>query len=236
MAGALAATVGRVGAPVTPAAGIPVPVPPEPTPAPPAAAPQPAPRPFPFTKAQLAIGAGALLVVIILIAVIANRGGDAKKQVVMGVPTDAAQRSDDPNVTMEHGDPVGDVLSRANELVANGRREAAIDLLASARKTFPDDARVAFLAGKLYFAKLWYTDGLKQFRDAVRIDPSYKSDPELIKTVLKGFITTPRYDSALANFMHDQLGDAVKPFLEETAQNHPNANRRARAASELRRY
>jgi hypothetical protein len=54
--------------------------------------------------------------------------------------------------------------------------------------------------------------------------------------VLKGFNTTPRYDSALASFLRDTIGEAAKPFLEETAAGHPNPGIRARAASELRRY
>ncbi|MDQ3339427.1 MAG: serine/threonine protein kinase [Myxococcota bacterium] len=241
MATALAATIGRHGAPITPAVGIPTQIAAEPTPAPapsPASQtllPQPAARPFPFTKQQLAIGGGVLVLLVIIIAVLANRGGDSKTTVVV-TPGDPAVNTDDPNITMEKGDPVGEVLSRANEFVANGRREAAIDLLSGARKTFPDDARLAYLGGKLYFAKLWYTDGLKQFRDAVRLDPAYKSDAELIKTVLKAFNTTPRYDSALASFLRDQVGAAAKPLLEETAANHPNPSIRARAAAELRRY
>jgi tetratricopeptide (TPR) repeat protein len=217
---------------VTPAAGVPVPVEAAPTPASQSFAPPP--PAFQLTKRHIVIGGSVLAALIIIIAVVANRGGDAKQ--TAAVPGDAARQLDDPNITIEKGDPVGDVLSRANELVANGRREAAIDLLSGARKTFPDDARLAYLAGKLYFAKLWYTDGLKQFRDAVRLDPAYKADAELIKTVLKGFNTTPRYDSALASFLREHVGDAAKPFLEETAESHPNPSIRARAASELRRY
>jgi tetratricopeptide (TPR) repeat protein len=166
-------------------------------------------------------------VVAIIVIVIATRG--SKK------PT-PPPKSDEPEITIDKADPAGDILSRANEYIANGRREAAIDLLAGARKDFPDDARVAVLLGKQYFSKLWYTDGLKHLRDAVKLDPSLKSDPELIKTVLKAFITTPRYESQLASFLRESIGDHAKPYLEETAQTHPNASIRARAESELRRY
>nr|MBA3403379.1 hypothetical protein [Gemmatimonadaceae bacterium] len=145
-------------------------------------------------------------------------------------------RPENPEIAMEPGDPVGDVLSRANQFVANGRREAAIDLLTSARKTFPDDARLASLAGKLFFDKLWWTDGLRHLKDAVRLDPQLKSDPDLIKMVLRGFITTPRYDAPLASFLRTQIGEAAKPYLEDTAKNHPNASKRSRAASELKHY
>ena len=239
MAAALAATIGRQGAPLTPPAGVPVQAAsvamaqsePSASIAPTANVPQATPA-LPFTKKQLAIAGGGLIALIVIIAIVASRGGDKEKQVAQ-TTSDAAGRTDPTN---EKGDPVGDVLSRANEYVANGRREAALDLLVGARKTFPDDARIAYLAGKVYFAKLWWNDGLKQFRDAVRLDPSYKTDPELIKIVLKGFNTTPRYDSGLASFLRDTIGDAAKPFLEETANSHPNASIRARAASELRRY
>jgi serine/threonine protein kinase len=183
-------------------------------------------RPLPV-KLVAAVGGGVLVVAIVII-VMATRSKSS--------PATATAKPDEPEITIDKADPASDVLSRANEYVANGRREAAIDLLVGARKTFPDDARLAVLLGKQYFGKLWYTDGLKHLRDAVRLDPALKSDPELIKTVLKAFNTTPRYDAQVAGFLRDVIGAGAKPYLEETAQGHPNASIRARAESELRRY
>jgi len=80
----------------------------------------------------------------------------------------------------------------------------------------------------------WFTDGVKAFRDAIRLDPAYRSDPELVKTAIRGFITTPDTDPRIEELLRD-LGDAAKPALEETAKSHPNATIRARAAAELRR-
>ena len=74
------------------------------------------------------------------------------------------------------------------------------------------------------------------FRDAIRLEPSYRSDPELIKTVLRGFNTTPSYNDDLAGFLRDDIGSAAQPLLEETARDHPNPVIRSRAAAELRRY
>jgi hypothetical protein len=53
---------------------------------------------------------------------------------------------------------------------------------------------------------------------------------------LKGFSTTQRLNEDLANFLHDEIGAAAKPFLEETSRDHPSPMIRARAAAELRRY
>jgi hypothetical protein len=54
--------------------------------------------------------------------------------------------------------------------------------------------------------------------------------------VLRGFLTTPSYNSDLASFLREEIGSAAQPFLEETARDHPNATIRSRAASELHRY
>lgn len=115
------------------------------------------------------------------------------------------------------------LLARAADLVANGDREAAIDLLGKSRALYVDNAEIPYMAGKLYFAKLWWTDGLKNFRDAVRLEPRYKTDPELIKTILKGFITTPSYNDELAAFLRNEIGAPAVQYLEETSRDHPNA-------------
>ena len=186
---------------------------------------------LPFSRKQLAIAGGGLLVLIIVIAAVAGGGGgSAAKQ----APADAAVAHE---IEMDPpGDGAQKILARASDLAANGEREAALDLLTKSRLAFPGNAELPYMAGKLYFAKLWWTDGLKQFRDAVRIEPKFKTDPELIKIILKGFITTPSYNDELAQFLRTEIGPAAAQYLEETARDHPNASIRARAKSELARY
>ncbi|HEX3761436.1 MAG TPA: protein kinase [Kofleriaceae bacterium] len=133
-------------------------------------------------------------------------------------------------------DPVRDAVARASELANQGDREAALDLLRRARRQYPDSAVLAYTAGRICFSRFYWTEGLKHLRDAIRIAPTYRTDPELIKTVLRGFITTPSYNDDLASFLRDDIGSAAQPFLEETARDHPSAMIRSRAAAELRRY
>jgi len=189
--------------------------------------------PLPVSRRQLTIAGLAVLALVVVIAIVASGGGKAKPQLGSGStkPTPHGPGSSTPE-----GDPASEIISRANDLLADGHREAALDMLTAARKSYPDDARLAYQTGQILFAKLFWTDGLKQLRDAVRLDASYRDDPELIKTVLRGFNTTPRYNDDLADFLHDVIGPAAKPFLEETATGHPNPTIRARAADELRRY
>jgi serine/threonine-protein kinase len=197
----------------------------------------PAPRPraaargpggLPLSRTQLMIGGGAVLAIIILIAVVAGGGGHKgtkpASDAALAHVADAAA-----------GDPVPDLLARAHDLEQQGDPEAALSILTKARREHPDSAPLAAEVGQLYFNKLWWTDGIKNFRDAIRLDPSLRSDPDIIKTVLKGFITTPDVDDRLEGFLREDLGDAARPYLEETAKTHPNKQTRARAAAELRR-
>jgi serine/threonine protein kinase len=131
-------------------------------------------------------------------------------------------------------DPTEAPRAQAAALAIEGKLDAALDVLAKARKQYPDRAVLAFEAGKLHFAKLWWADGIKDLRDAIKLDASYRRDPELVRLVVRGFITTPEYDDRLGSFLLE-LGDAAQPALDETARTHPNPVVRARAAEELRR-
>jgi serine/threonine protein kinase len=158
------------------------------------------------------------------LALVATRDGAAS-------PEDTARRTP-PSAQ----DPGREIAARATELAAQGDRDAALDLIAKSRRQHPDSAPLAYAAGRIFFSKFYWTDGLKSFRDAIRLDPGYRTDRELIKAVLRGFITTPGYNDELAAFLRDDIGAATRPFLEETARDHPNPAIRSRAANELRRY
>jgi serine/threonine-protein kinase len=131
-------------------------------------------------------------------------------------------------------DPADDLASQATQLAADGKVQAAIDMLVKARKVYPDRAVLALTVGKLYLAKMWWNDGLLNLRDAIKLDPALKSDPELVKLAIKGFLTTPSYDGRLGRFV-EELGPSVVPTLEEAARSHPSPQRRKRAESMLRR-
>jgi serine/threonine protein kinase len=155
-------------------------------------------------------------------------------ETVVAVPRDAAAIAVAPLPGDAATDPTAEIRTTVDALVATGRNEAAIALVVKARREYPDRAVLPYLAGRLYFAKLWWADGVAAFRDAIRLDPSYRNDPEMIRTVIRGFVTTPEYDWRIGNFLAE-LGDAAEPALDDTAHNHPNPQVRARAAAQLRR-
>jgi len=186
-------------------------------------------RGLPFTRNQLLLGGGVLVLLIIIIAAAKSGSGASAK------PVAVAAGSAQPHPDAASIDPVAPALARASDLYANGDLEPALDVVTKARRAHPDSAQLAYLGGKIYFAKLWWTDGVKSFRDAIRLDPAYRTDPELLRIVIRGFITTPDTDSRIEELIREDLGDAAKPALEETTKSHPNATIRSRAAAELHR-
>jgi serine/threonine-protein kinase len=183
----------------------------------------------PRRRRVIAIAAAGLVAAIAAGAVVATRGGapEPGEHGGSGAASGSAASAED---------AIREIVTRAGDLAAQGERDAALELLHRARRQYPDSAVLAYTAGRICFSRFYWTEGLRSFREAIRSDPSYRTDPELIKTVLRGFITTPSYNEDLAGFLRDEIGSAAQPFLEETARDHPSAAIRGRAASELRRY
>ena len=190
---------------------------------------------IPLERRQLQIAAGVLggLVLLVIVAV-AKSGGPAAVSRDAGV---AAVVAPEPiEMPAVPRDPAIELIERAQQLIDANKRDAALELVDNGRGVFPTNATLAYMAGKLYFGKLYWTAGLKAFHEAIAADPTYRGDPELIKYVLRGFITTPSYNAELATFLRVEIGAAAQPFLQEAADSHPNAAIRARAAAELKRY
>jgi hypothetical protein len=185
-----------------------------------------------MTKRQflVIVGTASALLIVLVIALAVRGGGGGNDSAT--APRDAGAKADPPPARPIE-DPGADAHARLQQLMSSGSREA-LDVALAARKTFPDDARFAFAAGKLYFGRLYWNDGLRQLRDAIRLRPAYKTDPDLIKTVLRGFITTPSVNPDIAALL-DELGSAARPYLEETARDHPSQMIRNRATAQLKR-
>jgi serine/threonine-protein kinase len=187
------------------------------------------PTGLPVSRRTLLLAGGGLLAAIVVVAIVASGGHDKPRKAVADAPVAAGSQ-------VAPTDQVPAVLARASELADAGDPDAALSVLTKARKDYPDSAELAAEAGKLYFAKLWFTDGVRQFRDALRLDPSLRQDPEIIKAALRGFITTPDVDDRIEAFLREDVGAPARPYLEETAKTHPNRQIRARAQAELRRF
>jgi serine/threonine-protein kinase len=196
-----------------------------------------APKAAPRRRGRMgvAVGTGGVLVAVAVASIwfFTHRASSEPAAVPQTTETKSIEIDPPPPIPVDAAqDPVSELIDRAGEL-SRGR---AIDLLVKARKAYPSDARLPYRAGLLYMDEMWWADGLKQLRAAIALDPKLKSDPAIIKAVLRGFNTTASYDWTLAGFLHDDIGEPAKPYLEEVAREHPNPLVRKRAAAELRRY
>ncbi len=113
-------------------------------------------------------------------------------------------------------------------------RDAAPVAIAADAPEHATAAAVAYQAGLGYFAKLWWTDGIKSFRRAIELDPSYRDDETLLRTAARAFATTPGYDDRLGSFLV-WLGPPARPYVDELARTHGNPEVRTRCASLARR-
>ena len=181
---------------------------------------------LPLTKRQLMIGGGALVALVVIIVIAAS--GGSKQAAAPTADSDSQIVIDE----QPEADPVPRVIERANALIDAENYEQAVAVLRRARKANPDNAELAFISGKANFGRLWWSDGIEDFREAIKLDATYRENPELLKTVLRGFITTPDADDRIVGFMRE-IGPPLRSYLEETAEKHPRKAIRARARAEL---
>ena len=196
--------------------------------------------PFALERKHLLIGGGVLLVLVVII-IGATRGGDkpAKQPATVATATGSAPVPvDPPEIEMPGDDPATEqgVLDKARADIAARRTEPALAMLLRARKKYPQNGEIPYLAGTLYFDKMWWNDGLAMFHEALKIDPHYGTDGDMIKVVVKGFATTPTYNAAIARFLRDEIGSPAEAYLDEVANTHANASVRKRAVDELKKY
>ncbi len=197
--------------------------------------------PFKLERKHVLIGGGVLLVLVIILIGATRGGGNkpAKQPETVATANGSAPVPVEPaEIEMPGDDPATEqgILDKARTDITARRTEPALAMLLRARKKYPQNGEIPYLAGTLYFDKMWWSDGLKMFREALKIDPHYATDGDMIKVVVKGFATTPTYNADIARFLRDEIGSPAEAYLDEVANTHENASVRKRAVDELKKY
>ena len=94
------------------------------------------------------------------------------------------------------------------------------------------DGRADLLLGHIYFRKLWFSDGIKEYGKAVRRMPSLRSDATMQRNVINVLRRSDVAARAIG-FLADTLGDAAIPALEKARDSHPDPDVRLNAARAL---
>ncbi|HUH02426.1 MAG TPA: protein kinase [Kofleriaceae bacterium] len=137
--------------------------------------------------------------------------------IAAAVPASAPDRTPDPD------------LDAALALVRAGRDREAQQALESLRSKRPGDAAVAYHLANLYYDRPWPPQALRAYRDAMRLDPGYRSDPTLLANTIRALSSHSARGLAF-QLLEREIGAPALPLLEETAASHGNKQVRARAA------
>lgn len=127
-----------------------------------------------------------------------------------------------------------DRMAQIDELIKSKQSGRALKRLRELKKLTPNDARVHYLLGRLHFAVPWWSEALKNYRTAISLDASYKSDETIIKQMIHLF-RSPKYASKASYFLRKHVGVAAIPELKKTATTHKAKKIRQQASYTLRR-
>jgi serine/threonine-protein kinase len=125
-------------------------------------------------------------------------------------------------------------IEQIERWVREGRRDQSLSALAKLRKQHPTSAYAPYLEGQVNFDNLRWVDGLASYGAAIRNNPAYRSDPTLIRNVIRCLVSD-RFHTKCEEFLVQQVGAPAVSHLEEAARADAYANVRTRAARLLPR-
>jgi serine/threonine-protein kinase len=107
-------------------------------------------------------------------------------------------------------------LADAIHMIQTGKVDEGVQLLYLLRRTAPKSPAIALWLGHAYFKKLWRTDGLREYDDALEWMPSLRHDGPLVRDAV-GALDDPTYRMARA-LIRKRIGAAALPELRRAAR------------------
>ena len=118
-------------------------------------------------------------------------------------------------------------VEQARQLVAAGQTAQAIEVLERLRSEKPDDADAPYLLATIYFDGHRWSEGLSSAQVAMKKNPGFRTDGDLIRGAIHALGSDAFYPRAQA-FLRG-LGAAAQPFLKDSARRDPNPKVREHA-------
>jgi serine/threonine-protein kinase len=116
----------------------------------------------------------------------------------------------------------------ASSLLAAGKVDDAIQRLYQVRRENPRSAEVALLLGHAYSRKQWRSDALREYGEALKLQPSLRNDRVLQQNAIAA-LDDPTFKAASA-FIRARIGPAAAFELRRASRQSKNPKVRARAA------
>ena len=122
-------------------------------------------------------------------------------------------------------------IEQARQMLAANQTADAVSLLERVRAEKPGDADAPYLLAMTDFEAHRWSEGLANAQSAVRNNPSFRTDGDLIRGVIRSLANDRGYERS-QSFLRG-LGPGATPYLKEAARRDPNARVRERAAELL---
>jgi serine/threonine-protein kinase len=119
-------------------------------------------------------------------------------------------------------------LADARRLLQAGKIDDAVQELYQLRRQNARNPEVALLLGHAYFRKQWRSDGLREYDEALRLQPSLRRNSQLIHNVVTA-LDDPTFKVASA-LVHARLGTAALGALKRAGRDAKNLTVQKRAA------
>ncbi len=122
-------------------------------------------------------------------------------------------------------------IEQARQMLAANQTADAVALLERVRADKPDDADAPYLLAMIDFEAHRWGEGLVNAQAAVRKNPTFRTDGDLIRGVIRSLASDRGYERS-ESFLRG-LGSAATPYLKEAARRDANPRVRERAAELL---
>jgi len=138
------------------------------------------------------------------------------------------------NYSAGHPEPGLTGLEELNRLIARKQVGQASRVLDRLRQKNPKSAYLAFMQGSLDMERLYWKDGFEAYRDAIDLDPRYRSHQPLIRDGIKG-LSSKSQSWRASSFLVKNVGSAARPTLEAALQTMKNPKLKARLRAILKK-
>ena len=99
-------------------------------------------------------------------------------------------------------------------------------------KQAPSNAELAYQEGNAFSGKMWWSEALASYREAIRLDSRYREDPRLINNMI-GALMSSSFHNKGTRFLRGEIGAPAIPLLEEASRKAESTTTRKRAAALL---
>lgn len=128
------------------------------------------------------------------------------------VPTPAPVVQPTPSKTKPAPRPALSPIASARAMIARGEHRRAIRALQRLRAKQPKNAQLPFLIGTQYYELGWWSDALRRYREAIRLDKRYRRRHDLQDDVI-GALSLNRTRRQAARMLRTDIGRAALPRL-----------------------